>query len=291
MPGVRGERGRSRRSTSLALARNVLRAEMQPPESARGEPFPSQQRSQEQRSQPGGVLQHMDLGQSTSGTVAKDRGQIPCVSDHDLPFVDQAVFRLTGHQHHSAFEHFGRTRESTAPIAANSTAGPKPRKRLPKDLSSGRRADGYAAFRQSRLGASDHRCRHPVPDWGWWGLAAAAAGLLVMMTKWWPGAAMILGVSGSGPRRGHRHLSGAMGRRRSGDGTKSGADISLDRHRYLIAKVQQGRPYWRSRTLVPQGLWENHIRASRLRRYRMGAPRHLPPEGGDLLRPWACAFA
>ncbi|WP_292243549.1 conjugal transfer protein TraB [Mesorhizobium sp.] len=41
---------------------------------------------------------------------------------------------------------------------------------------------------------------HPItaagvvfPGWGWFGLAAAAAGLLAMTTKWWPAAAIVLG--------------------------------------------------------------------------------------------------
>jgi hypothetical protein len=40
---------------------------------------------------------------------------------------------------------------------------------------------------------------HPVtaagvlfPGWGWWGLAAAVAGLLSMTTKWWPAVAVVL---------------------------------------------------------------------------------------------------
>ena len=32
-----------------------------------------------------------------------------------------------------------------------------------------------------------------LPGWGWFGLAAAATGLLAMTTRWWPATAIVLG--------------------------------------------------------------------------------------------------
>ena len=78
------------------------------------------------------------------------------------------------------------------------------------------------------------------PGWGWWGLAAAAAGLFVMMTRHWPAAAIGLGgfwlwsaATWTEPNlpEGWRGVDLQLGQ-------MLGRDASLDQHRGLIATAR-----------------------------------------------------
>ncbi|MBP1847563.1 hypothetical protein J2046_005847 [Rhizobium petrolearium] len=79
------------------------------------------------------------------------------------------------------------------------------------------------------------------PGWGWWGLAAAAAGLLVMVTRYWPAAAIGLGgfwlwsaATWTEPKlpEGWRGVDFELGQ-------SLGRDGSLGYHRDLIAKMRR----------------------------------------------------
>ena len=78
------------------------------------------------------------------------------------------------------------------------------------------------------------------PGWGWWGIAAAAAGLLVMVTRFWPAAAIGLGgfwlwsaATWTEPNlpEGWRGVDLQLGQ-------MLGRDASLDHHRGLIATAR-----------------------------------------------------
>lgn len=88
---------------------------------------------------------------------------------------------------------------------------------------------------------------HPItaagvvfPGWGWWGLAAAAAGLIMMTTRWWPAAAIALGgfwlwsaTTWTLPSlpEGWKGVDLELGQ-------SLGRDVTLDRHRDLVATVK-----------------------------------------------------
>ncbi|WP_246802800.1 conjugal transfer protein TraB [Ensifer sp. ENS02] len=98
------------------------------------------------------------------------------------------------------------------------------------------------------------------PGWGWLGLGAAAAGLAVMTTRWWPAAAITLsgfwlwsaamwtdGIVPEGWRGVDLELGESLGR-----------DSSLDRHRDMIATVREATAGGARFVLLPEsalGLW------------------------------------
>jgi hypothetical protein len=99
---------------------------------------------------------------------------------------------------------------------------------------------------------------HPItaagvlfPGWGWWGLLAATAGLMGLVTRLWPGVAIVLGAVWiwSAATWNEQKLVESP----SGVDLKMGAALgrgaSMQRHRDLIAKVQ-GRASNGARTIV-----------------------------------------
>lgn len=108
---------------------------------------------------------------------------------------------------------------------------------------------------------------HPItaagvvfPGWGWWGLAAAAAGLLAMTTKWWPAASTALAGlwlwsaatwTPSTLPDGWTGVDLELGQ-------SLGRDIDLDRHRDLIATVKRAAGERAQVVVLPEstlGFW------------------------------------
>ncbi|GEO85984.1 conjugal transfer protein TraB [Ciceribacter naphthalenivorans] len=98
------------------------------------------------------------------------------------------------------------------------------------------------------------------PGWGWWGLIATAAGLLVMTTRAWPAAAIALGgfwlwsaATWTEPKRpdGWKAVDLEQGQRLGRDG-------SLEHHRALIATVRLAAGEGARVVVLPEsalGLW------------------------------------
>ena len=98
------------------------------------------------------------------------------------------------------------------------------------------------------------------PGWGWWGLAAAAAGLLVMVTRYWPAAAIGLGglwlwsaATWIGPTlpEGWRGVDLEYGQ-------MLGRDGSLEYHSDLIATVRKAAGEGTRVVVLPEsalGFW------------------------------------
>nr|WP_168878883.1 conjugal transfer protein TraB [Rhizobium sp. P28RR-XV]NLR85444.1 conjugal transfer protein TraB [Rhizobium sp. P28RR-XV] len=111
------------------------------------------------------------------------------------------------------------------------------------------------------------------PGWGWWGLAATAAGLLIMTTRVWPAAAIILGgfwlwsvATWTEPKLldGWKAVDLEYGQ-------KLGRDASLARHRELIATARKAAGEGIHVVVLPEsalgfwtptvaGLWRDAIR-------------------------------
>lgn len=88
---------------------------------------------------------------------------------------------------------------------------------------------------------------HPItaagvvfPGWGWWGLAATAAGLAIMTTRWWPAAA--IAVTGFWLWSAATWTDSVLPQGWKGvdmrDGQNLGRDLTLGRHRDMIATVR-----------------------------------------------------
>lgn len=115
------------------------------------------------------------------------------------------------------------------------------------------------------------------PGWGWWGLAATAAGLAMMTSRFWPAAAVVIAgcwlwsaASWTAPTlpEGWKGVDLQQGQ-------KLGRDASLDHHRDLIATVQAAADpstrfvvlpesalgYW---TPTVKRLWTEALRGSNL---------------------------
>lgn len=98
------------------------------------------------------------------------------------------------------------------------------------------------------------------PGWGWWGLLATAAGLLVMVTRYRPAAVLGLGllwlwsaVTWTGPTlpEGWRGLDLELGQ-------MLGRDASLNHHRDLIATVRKAAAEGSRVVVLPEsalGFW------------------------------------
>lgn len=98
------------------------------------------------------------------------------------------------------------------------------------------------------------------PGWGWWGLLATAAGLLVMVTRYWPATVLGLGllwlwsaVTWTGPTlpEGWRGLDLELGQ-------MLGRDASLSHHRDLIATVRKAAAEGSRVVVLPEsalGFW------------------------------------
>ncbi len=98
------------------------------------------------------------------------------------------------------------------------------------------------------------------PGWGWFGLAAAAAGLLAMATRWWPAAAIALGgfwlwsaASWTGPSLpdGWKGIDLELGQ-------SLGRNVGLEQHRDLIATVRRAAGEGASIVVLPEsalGFW------------------------------------
>lgn len=98
------------------------------------------------------------------------------------------------------------------------------------------------------------------PGWGWWGLAAAAAGLLAMTTRRWPAAA--LGLSGFWIWSAATWTPATLPVGWKGVdltfGYSLGREDSLDRHRALIATVREAAEGGARIVVLPEsalGFW------------------------------------
>ena len=98
------------------------------------------------------------------------------------------------------------------------------------------------------------------PGWGWWGLIATAAGLLVMTTRAWPAAAIALGgfwlwsaATWTDPK-----LPDGWKAVDLEQGQMLGRDGSLEHHRDLIATVRKARTEGTRVVVLPEsalGFW------------------------------------
>lgn len=98
------------------------------------------------------------------------------------------------------------------------------------------------------------------PGWGWWGLAAAMAGLLAMTTRWWPAAAIVLAGfwlwsattwTSPTPRAGWMGVDLELGQ-------SLGRDITLERQQELLATVKRKAGEGARIVVLPEsalGLW------------------------------------
>lgn len=108
---------------------------------------------------------------------------------------------------------------------------------------------------------------HPItaagvvfPGWGWLGLVAAAAGLLVMTTKWWPAASIALGgfwlwsaATWTPPPLPYGWTGVDLEL-----GQSLGRDVALDRHRDLVATVKRTASQGAGVVVLPEstlGFW------------------------------------
>ncbi|WP_245453616.1 conjugal transfer protein TraB [Aminobacter sp. MSH1] len=98
------------------------------------------------------------------------------------------------------------------------------------------------------------------PGWGWFGLAAAATGLLAMTTRWWPAATIVLGGiwlwsaaswTDRSPPEGWRGVDLELGQ-------SLGRDVRLEQHHDLIATVRRAAGDGASIVVLPEsalGFW------------------------------------
>ena len=98
------------------------------------------------------------------------------------------------------------------------------------------------------------------PGWGWFGLAAAATGLLAMTTRWWPAAAIVLGGvwlwsaaswTDPSPPEGWKGIDLELGQ-------SLGRNVRLEQHHDLIATVRRAAGEGASIVVLPEsalGFW------------------------------------
>ena len=99
-----------------------------------------------------------------------------------------------------------------------------------------------------------------LPGWGWFGLAAAATGLLAMTTRWWPATAIVLGGiwlwsaaswTDPSPPEGWKGIDLELGQ-------SLGRNVVLEQHRDLIATVRRAAGEGASIVVLPEsalGFW------------------------------------
>jgi len=99
-----------------------------------------------------------------------------------------------------------------------------------------------------------------LPGWGWFGLAAAATGLLAMTTRWWPAAAIVLGWiwlwsaaswTDPSPPEGWKGIDLELGQ-------SLGRNVRLEQHHDLIATVRRAAGEGASIVVLPEsalGFW------------------------------------
>ena len=111
------------------------------------------------------------------------------------------------------------------------------------------------------------------PGWGWWGLAVTAAGLAVMTTRWWPAAAIAATGFWLWSAATWTPLQIAEGWKGVDlhEGQNLGRDVTLDRHRDMIATVRAAADEGARVVFLPESaigfwtatveqLWRNGLR-------------------------------
>ncbi|WP_454858558.1 conjugal transfer protein TraB [Rhizobium binxianense] len=98
------------------------------------------------------------------------------------------------------------------------------------------------------------------PGWGWWGLATTAAGLAIMTTRWWPAA--VIAVTGFWLWSAATWTDPVLSQGWRGvdmcDGQNLGRDLTLDRHRDMIATVRRAASSGARYVVFPEsafGFW------------------------------------